>query len=50
MCNDIDGIPSNATQDDCINECPFGYGIRYDGKIIAGKRAQEWLERDVNEE
>ena len=31
-------------------EDPFGYGIRADGKILTGKRADEWLERDVNEE
>ena len=41
-CIDIDGVGKG--------ENPFGYGIRYDGKIIAGKRAQEWLERDVNED
>ncbi len=50
VCIDIDGIPENATEDDCVNECPFGYGIRADGKILVGARAQEWLERDVNEE
>lgn len=50
FCIDIDGIPSNATVDDCVNECPFGYSIRADGKIIAGARAQEWLARDINEE
>ena len=49
-CIDIDGIPDNATVDNCVNECPFGYGIRADGKIFVGKRAQEWLERDINEE
>ena len=31
-------------------EDPFGYGIRVDGKILNGARADEWLERDVNEE
>ena len=31
-------------------EDPFGYGIRADGKILTGARADEWLERDVNEE
>ncbi len=42
FCVDIDGI--NTGED------PFGYGIRADGKIFVGARAQEWLERDVNEE
>lgn len=54
MCIDIDGIPSDASSSSCGtgkgNECPFGYGLRVDGKILAGKRAQEWLEKDVNEE
>ena len=50
LCIDIDGIHPNATADNCVNECPFGYGIRADGKIVAGARATEWLERDVNEE
>ena len=46
LCIDIDGRPSNATEDDCVNECPFGYGIRADGKILTGARAQEWLEKE----
>ena len=50
VCIDIDGIHPDATVDDCVNECPFGYGIRADGKILTGKRADEWLAREVNEE
>ena len=46
FCIDVDGIPAGATNTNCVNECPFGYAIRYDGKIIAGARAQEWLERE----
>lgn len=46
ICIDIDGVPDNATEDNCVNECPFGYGIRIDGKILMGTRAQEWLEKD----
>ena len=42
FCLDIDGI--NEGED------PFGYGIRWDGKIVAGKRAQEWLAKEVMEE
>ena len=41
FCMDIDGI--NKGED------PFGYGIRADGKIILGKRAQEWLEKSIQE-
>ena len=42
LCIDIDGINKD--------ENPFGYGVRYDGRILAGERALQWLERDVNEE
>ena len=49
FCIDVDGISQNATVDDCINECPFGYGIRVDGKIVSGKRANEWLKKSIQE-
>ena len=49
LCMDIDGIPDNATADDCVNECPFGYGIRADGKILNGARADEWLEKSIQD-
>lgn len=49
-CMDVDGIPDNATEDDCVNECPFGYGIRADGKIMTGARADEWLAKDIQGE
>jgi len=58
FCIDIDGIPENTPypsgcdfniteekSEGCGNECPFGYGIREDGKIITGYRAQQWLEK-----
>lgn len=38
MCIDIDGNGPIL---------PFGYGIRSDGKILAGARAQWWLSRDI---
>ena len=41
FCMDIDGI--NKGED------PFGYGIRVDGKIILGARAQEWLEKSIQD-
>ena len=47
---DIDGIPAEANRDDCVNECPFGYGIRADGKIIPGFRAQEWMQKTALKE
>ncbi len=39
ICVDIDGI--NQGED------PFGYGIRGNGKIIRGARAEEWLEKST---
>ena len=38
---DVDGI--NKGED------PFGYGIRVDGKIILGARAQEWLGKNIQD-
>ena len=38
VCVDIDGIGKG--------EDPFGYGIRLDGKILYGTRANVWLEKD----
>ena len=39
FCMDVDGI--NKGED------PFGYGIRVDGKILAGARASEWIKKSV---
>lgn len=39
---DVEGV---TTEKDCVNECPFGYGIRADGKILNGARAEEWLKK-----
>jgi len=50
FCMDVDGIPNSATETECGNECPFGYGIRADGKILNGARAEEWLKRGLNKE
>jgi len=36
-CIDIDGV--NQGED------PFGYGIRADGKILNGTKADEWLDK-----
>ncbi len=47
FCMDIDGVPNGASKDDCINECPFGFGIRADGKILTGARADEWLKKEI---
>jgi len=47
FCIDVDGIPLNGSKncDDVKDICPFGYGIRADGKIISGARADEWVEK-----
>ncbi len=42
FCIDIDGL--NKGED------PFGYAIRVDGKIEAGKRATEWLAKSIQNE
>ena len=39
FCMDVDGI--NKGED------PFGYGIRVDGKILYGARAQEWMQKSI---
>ena len=49
LCMDIDGLGKNSTNSNCDNECPFGYGLREDGKIIAGARAQEWLQKSIQQ-
>ena len=41
FCMDIDGIGTG--------EDPFGYGIRADGKILNGERADKWLEKSIQE-
>ena len=38
---DVDGIDKG--------EAPFGYGIRADGKILTGKRADEWMEKSIQD-
>ena len=39
FCLDIDGMNKG--------EAPFGYGIRSDGKIMPGKRADEWMNKEI---
>jgi len=49
ICIDIDGFNETKGSDGCDDVkdiCPFGYGIRADGKIMEGTRAEEWLEKD----
>ena len=41
FCMDIDGIDNG--------EDPFGYGIRADGKVLLGARADEWLQKSIQE-
>ena len=41
FCIDVDGI--NKGED------PFGYGIRVDGKIMPGERADTWLQKSIQD-
>ena len=41
VCMDVDGINKG--------EAPFGYGIRADGKILVGSRAQQWIEKSIQD-
>ena len=41
FCMDVDGIGEG--------EDPFGYGIRVDGKVIFGARAEEWLQKSIQQ-
>ena len=41
ICMDVDGINKG--------EEPFGYGIRADGKILVGSRAQQWIEKSIQD-
>ena len=41
FCMDIDEIDEG--------EDPFGYGIRADGKVLPGARADEWLQKSIQE-
>ncbi|MBQ8635875.1 type II secretion system protein [bacterium] len=49
FCIDVDGIPSDSYYGNCKNECPFGYGIRADGKIFMGERAKQWLDKNLSD-
>ena len=39
MCIDVDGIGKG--------EDPFGYGIRADGKVLLGLRAETWSNKSI---
>ena len=39
ICIDVDGVG--------VGEAPFGYGLRLDGKMISGARADEWTAKSV---
>lgn len=41
FCMDVDGINTG--------EEPFGYGIRADGKIITGQKADEWINKSIQQ-
>ena len=41
VCFDVDGLDGSID--------PFGYGVRADGKIISGTRADEWIKKSAIE-
>jgi len=41
FCIDVDDINKG--------EAPFGYGVRVDGKILLGARADEWIKKSIQE-
>ena len=41
ICFDVDGW--------CKGEDPFGYGLRFDGKIFTGERVDEWLNKSIQD-
>ena len=41
FCIDVDGIDNG--------EAPFGYGVRVDGKMLLGARAEEWSQKSIQE-
>lgn len=49
LCIDVDLRGSGATTSNCVNECPFGFGVRSDGKIITGARLDTWLAKGIQE-
>lgn len=40
ICIDVDGVGGEA---------PFGYGLRVDGKIISGTRADTWINKNIQD-
>mgnify|MGYP004511734167 CR=1 FL=1 len=40
-------LSSTSGCDDVKDICPFGYGIRADGKILTGARADEWISKSM---
>ncbi len=52
FCIDVDGYEAGGitTCDNVKNICPFGYGIRTDGKIIPGARADEWVAKSIQKD
>lgn len=49
FCIEIDGISNKGGYGTCVDTCAFGYGVRRDGKIVNGARAQEWLQKSIQD-
>jgi len=46
MCIDVDGYPKDP-RNHGENLEPFAIGVRADGKILLGKRAEEWVNKSI---
>ena len=44
LCVDLEGIESGKGED------PFGYALRVDGKMLSGKRANDWIKKSIQNE
>ena len=49
ICIDVDGTHPDSKWNECVNECPFGYWLQADGKIYPDTRAEEWLEKSIQD-
>jgi len=48
--DEIDGFDETKGSENCDDVkdiCPFGYGVRADGKILPGARADKWIKKEL---
>ena len=49
-CIDVDELNKPGPDGKDQSVAPFGFGIRADGKIIYGARADEWMDKDIQQQ